>query len=251
MKSRRGFILLLTLIFMTILTVFTGALIYMASADMKNVASQSDDVNLTGLADAGIDRAYREIRDDYTLTTSQGTADLRGADTSLSISIGSPNNMSYVDTTTATINNNTDQAILRTFDSNYTNTKIISIELRARASRAGGGGSNPDIQVSYTTDGVSYTPAISQTITSTTVGELTPADITGSLTWSTIMSSNFRLRAMRTAGTRNINLDSMYLRVTYGIDTAAEGWATGSYASFPISLSGGTIESITLSLIHI
>jgi len=48
---------------------------------------------------------------------------------------------------------------------------------------------------------------------------------------------------MRTAGTRNINLDSMYLRVTYGIDTAAESWATGSYASFPVSLSGGTIQS--------
>ena len=247
LSTNKGFILLLTLIFMTVLTVFTGSLIYMTTVDMKNVASQSDDVNLEGLADAGIDRAHREIKDDYTSTTSQGTADLRGADTSLSVSISSPNNMRYIDTSTATINNNADQAILRTFDSNYTNTKIISVELRARASRAGGSGSNPTIEVSYTTDGVNYTPAISATITSTTVGELTTADITGSLTWSTIMSSNFRLRAMRTAGTININLDSIYLRVTYGIDTAAESWATGSYASFPISLSGGTIQSIAIT----
>lgn len=61
------------------------------------------------------------------------------------------------------------------------------------------------------------------------------------------MSSNFRIRVMRTAGNRNINLDFIYLRITYSIDTLDEPWATGSYAAFPISLSNGTIESVTIT----
>ncbi|MCX5665676.1 MAG: hypothetical protein NT036_01310, partial [Candidatus Omnitrophica bacterium] len=65
MKNKKGFILLLTLIFMTVLTVFTGALLYMATADMRNVTPQSDDINMGGLADAGINKAYRAISDDY------------------------------------------------------------------------------------------------------------------------------------------------------------------------------------------
>jgi len=123
----------------------------------------------------------------------------------------------------------------------------MSVELRARASRGGGSGSNPTIEVAYATDGVNYVPVISETLTSTTVDELTPANITGSLTWQDIMSSGFRLRARRTAGTRSINLDSMYLRVTYGIDTLKEPWSTGGYAAFPITLSGGTIEAIAIT----
>ncbi|MBI5124431.1 MAG: general secretion pathway protein GspK [Candidatus Omnitrophica bacterium] len=52
---------------------------------------------------------------------------------------------------------------------------------------------------------------------------------------------------MRTGGSRNVDVDAMYLRVTYSIDTLTEPWATGSYAAFPISLSNGTIESITIT----
>lgn len=250
-NPKRGFILLLTLIFMTILTAFTGALIYMTTADMRNVAPQSDDVNLTGMADAGINKAHRAIRDDYLGLASSpgsatGVADLRGGDTSLSISIGSRNNMRYIDNANATINNNSDQAILRTFDSNYTDAKIISVVPHIRASRATGGTATT-VQFSYTTDGVNYTTVLTQVIpSSTTIVDYAGSAIIG-LSWSQIMSSNFRLRAIRTTGNRNVNIDAMYLRVTYGIDTLKELWATGGYASFPISLNGGTIESIAIT----
>ena len=245
-----GFILLLTLIFMTILTVFTGALIYMATADMKNVAPQSEDVNLIGLADAGINKAHRAIRDDYSGSapspgSATGVADLRGGYTGFSSGLGSDiDNMRYIDNNYTTINDNTDQAILSTFDSNYANTRIISVEIHAVAVRQGGNGSN-NIVVGYTTDGSAYTTVINQAIPSSQTD--LSVSVAG-LTWSTIMSPNFRLRAMRTGtGNRNIRLYSMYLRVTYGIDTLRERWATGGYATFPISLSGGTIESITIT----
>ena len=254
MKNKKGFILLLTLIFMTVLTVFAGSLIYMTTADMRNVAPQSDDVNLCGMADAGIDKAHRAIRDDYLTTTSIGAADLRGGDTGLSNDIGNENerlDMCYNrnnngdnDSGYVTINNNNDNAILRTFDSNYVNTRIISVEICVDAVRQGGNGSN-NIVVGYTTDGNTYTAIIDEAIPVNRITRSIP--VTG-LTWSIIMSPNFRLRAQRTgAGSRNIRLYSMYLKVTYGIDTLAEDRATGGYAVFPVSLSGGTIESITIT----
>ncbi len=251
MKNKKGFILILTLIFMTVLTVFTGALLYMATADMRNVAPQSDDVNMGGMADAGINKAYRAISDDYAGSAPSpgsrtGVADLRGADTSLSSSIGAQDNMRYIDSVNATINNNNDLAILRTFDSNYTNTRIVSVVPYIRASRATGG-SGATVQFSYTTDGINYTTLLTQVLPNSAVIVPYAGTAISGLTWSQIMSPNFRLRAIRTAGNRDVNVDSMYLQVTYGIDTLKELWATGGYATFPISLSGGTVDSITVT----
>ncbi|MBI5124008.1 MAG: hypothetical protein HZA72_01155, partial [Candidatus Omnitrophica bacterium] len=113
---------------MTILTVLTGALLYITTYEMRNVVPATDDVNLNGIADAGIERAVREIRDDYLTTTQTGVADLRGADTSFSSSVSSEEDMCYIDGDTAQINNNSDEAIITIFDSNYTQTRIISIE---------------------------------------------------------------------------------------------------------------------------
>jgi Tfp pilus assembly protein PilX len=237
MKNRRGFILLLTLIFMTVLTVFTGALIYMATADMRSSAPQSDDVNLAGLADAGINIAHRAIRDDYLTTTSTGVADLRGA-------TSSPANMQYIDGTNAVISTGT--ATVSVFDSNYANTRIISVVPYIKASRATGG-QGATIQFAYTTNGSTYNTVLTQVLpSSTTLVDYAGTAISG-LTWAQIMSPNFILRATRTTGNRNVNIDAMYLRVTYGIDTLKEAPATGSYATFPISLSGGTIESIAIT----
>ncbi|MDP3791434.1 MAG: type II secretion system protein GspK [Candidatus Omnitrophota bacterium] len=243
--DKRGFILLLTFIFMTVLTVITGALIYMTASDMRNIAPQSDDVNMEGLADAGIERAHRAIRDDYINTTSTGAADLRGGDTSLSVSVGNPNNMRYIDSATSGINSNSDQAILRTFDSSYMNTRIISVQIHVRADRDGSASGAATIQAAYTTDGVSYTPVITRALTTTVLDYYVTVPVLAS--WSILMGSNFRLRTMRVEGNSSVNLESMFLRVTYGIDTPAEDWATGSYASFPVSLSGGTIESVTVT----
>ena len=240
-----GFILITVLMFFVLLVSLVAVYLFFSTTEYRQAGNTLLDAKALGLAEAGLERGIREIRDDVLTTTQVGTADLRGADTSLCVSIGTPANMRYIDTAVATINANTDQAILRTFDSNYTNTRIKSIELHARAARSGSG-TNPTMRVSYTTDGVIYTIAITQTLTSTTLTDFS-ADITGALTWQMIMSPNFRLRATRTAGTRNISLDSMFLRITYEIDTNTENWATGSFVAFPITLGDGTIDSISIS----
>lgn len=243
LRRRRGFILLLTLIFMTVLTVMTGAFMYMMTCQGRAVAPQRDEANMAGLADAGIEKAYREISDDYSGSapspgSATGVADLRGA-------TSSPTNMQYIDGTYATIS--TGAATVSVFDSNYTNTRIVSVVPHIVASRQTGG-SGATIQFSYSTNGgSSYTTVLTQVLpNSSTLVDYAGTAISG-LTWSQIMSTNFILRATRTSGNRNVYIDAMYLRVTYGIDTLKERWATGGYATFPISLSNGTIQSVSVT----
>ena len=250
MDDRRGFILLLSFFFMVTLIVFVGALTFIVIHEAKDTSFQNDDVKMLYLAEAGAERALREIRDDYTSTTQTGTADLRGSDTTGSSSVGNVDRIRYIGESTgnATINNNSDVAQVRTFDANYTNTRITSVSLGVAASRASGG-TGATIQVSYTTSG-SFPQAgntvLTQALTTTMTTYTT--DITGDRTWiwSTIMSSNFILRAVRTAGDRNINLDAIFLRVTYEIDTNTEAWSTGSYQTYPITLGSGTVESVSI-----
>ncbi len=231
---------------MAVLTVMTGAFMYMVTYEGRSVGPQKEDADLSALADAGVDRAYRAIRDDYATTTQTGTADLRGGDTALSSSVTNPGNMYYIDNTSATFTTGT--AILRAFDANYVNTRIISIVLWARASRSTGSGQN-NLVVQYTVDGASYNAAI-------TTANLTPTltnyfyNITAdrTWTWAILMSPNFRVRATRAGtGSRTVNLDALWLTVTYSIDTLTEPWATGSYASFPITLGSGTIQSVSIA----
>lgn len=244
--EKKGFILITILMFFVLLASLVAVYIFLTTAEYRQVGNTLLDAKALALAEAGIERGIREIRDDVLTTTQTGVADLRGSDTSLCVSIGTPANMRYIDTAVATINANSDQAILRSFDSNYTNTRIKRVELHARASRGGGSGTNPTMRISYTTDGAIYAIAITRRLTSTTLADFS-ADITGALTWEIIMSSNFRLRAMRIAGTRTINLDSMFLRITYEIDTNTENWATGGFAAFPLTLGDGAIEAISIT----
>ncbi len=72
MKDKRGFILILTFIFMSALTLVVSALIYMTSLSTKDVGAVITDYKLLELADAGVEKAYREIRDDYLSDTQTG-----------------------------------------------------------------------------------------------------------------------------------------------------------------------------------
>lgn len=250
MNNQRGFILLISFILMVILTALVGALIYMVTNGARETAAEVEDTQMVYLGEAGIERAFREIRNDYTASTQTGTAYLRGSNTTGSVSVGNVGRIRYINEASgnATINANTDEAWLRTFDANYTNTRIVSVFLGVRASRANGG-TGATVQVSYTTNGgfpEAGTAVLTQALT-TTMTEYT-ADITNDRTWiwSTVMSSNFILRAMRTAGNRNINLDAIYLVVSYEIDTNTEPWFTGSYQTYPINLGDGTVQSVSI-----
>ncbi len=254
MNNERGFILVLTFILMIVLIAAAGGLLYMVSNETKDVGVQRDDINLINLAEAGVQKAMRVIRDDVLSTTQTGTAYIRGADTSASVNAGGATDftqMRYFDGTSTVINNVGDDARLRTFDTNYVNARIVSIFLGARASRQTGG-TGATLQVSYSTTGV-FPQVGSTNLTVVLPNSATLASYTQNVTadrtwtWSIITNSNFALRAIQTAGNRNINLDAIYLIVTYEIDTNTEPWFTGSYATFPITLGSGTIQSISIT----
>ena len=249
MTSRGGFILLLSFAFMLVLAGLAAGLLFMATYETRDIGVQVEDNKLLNLAEAGVQRALRVIRDDVLSTTQTGTADLRGSNTSGSVSVLNPGRISYIDNRSATVNNNSDVALLRSFDLNYLNTRIVSVFLRIRASRAAAGG-GATIQASYTTNGV-FPQAGNTVLTQALTTALTDysANITNDRSWSwpVINSSNFILRAARTAGASNVNIDAIYLRITYEIDTNTESWYTGSYASFPVSLGSGTIQSVSIT----
>ena len=95
MGDRRGFILLLTFIFMTALTLIVGAILFIATYETRDVGVQVDDYKLLNLSEAGVEKALRVIRDDVLTTTQTGTADLRGADTTGSVSVGIANRIRH------------------------------------------------------------------------------------------------------------------------------------------------------------
>jgi len=241
-----------TYIFLVILTVIVGTLAFMATHETRDIGAQIEDGQMIYLAEAGAERAMREIRNDYTTSTQTGTATIRGATaTAGGAGVSNVTRISYVDDSNATISSSaaTATANLTVFDANYTNTRIVSVSLGARASRDTGG-TGATLELSYATDGVFPSANTKLTVAlpnSTTLVNYSQ-DITAdrSWTWSTIMSSNFTLRAIRTAGNRDLRLDAIYLIVTYEIDTGTEAWSTGSYQTYPISLGKGTIQSVSI-----
>lgn len=246
-----GFILLLTFILMLTLVLLGGALLYMITYESRDTAIQFEDAKLINLAEAGLQRAQRAIRDDVLSSTQSGTAYLRGADTTGSVSVDNVSRIRYLGESSgsATINNNADAALLMTFDANYVNARIVSVYLGVRASRASSGG-GATLQASYTTNGAfpqAGNTVLTQALTTSLAYYSANISSDRSWTWADIMSSNFILRAVRTAGASNINLDAIYLIVTYEIDTNTESWYTGGYASFPIALGEGTIQSVSIA----
>ncbi|MCX5713551.1 MAG: type II secretion system protein GspK [Candidatus Omnitrophica bacterium] len=241
---------MLTFIFLIALTIITSAILFMITVETRDIGAQNADNQLLYLAEAGVQRAMREIRDEATSPTlTTGTADLLGSDTTGSIgNITNPNLMMYVGDGTATIHGTFEEAWLRTFNCDYTNAQIVSVQLGVLASCTTGG-QGATIEVSYTTNGafsLTGNTVLTQALTTTLTSYFQDITVDRTWAWATIMSSNFILRARRTSGNKDINLDSMFLRVTYQIDTLSESWNTG-YAVFPISLGGGTIQSAAIS----
>ena len=249
MKNQRGFILLLTFAFLIVLVQLVAAMTILLSGETLELGAQWDDKRLLYLADAGVERALREIRNDTTSTTQTGTAYLRGSDSTGSVSIGSVGSIFYFGDGNATINNDSDIAQVRTFDANYVNTRIISVSLAIRANRAGGG-TGATVQVSYTTNGTFPqvgNSVLTQALTTTSTDYFQDITADRTWTWATIMSSNFIVQAVRTSGNRNITIDALFIKVTYAIDTLTEAWATGTYQAYPISLGAGTVQSVSIT----
>lgn len=239
---RRGFVMLIALVYTMILAVIVTAMAYFIASEIRSVGFQLDDTKALYLAQAGVERAVREIRDETITPPQTGVADLRGADTTLSTNVTNVLRIRYIREGTGLATFTTGTAILSQFDSNYTNTRIKSVQIAVRASRASSG-SGATIQVAYTTNGSTYTTVITQALTTTVTDYFATISAPA---WPTMMNTNFRLRCLRSVGTSTVNLDALYLRVTYSIDTNTEPWYTGDYTAFPITLGDGFIQSVSI-----
>lgn len=259
MRDERGIVLLLTFIFMVALISMAGALLFVATYETRDMGAQIDDVKILNLAEAGVERAMRAIRDDVTPSTQTGVADLRGNATSGTAgNANQRNRVRYYDEGSGVLTidaSDGEYVILQDFDLNYLNASIKNVKIGCRYRRASSGGVNPNLEIFYTTNGVfpeAGNSSFDQAMTSTSynASPFIVLDITNDRTWTwpVINNSNFQIRARAYGATnKNVEVDYMFLQVTFDIDTLTEPWATGSYASFPISLGAGTIESISIA----
>lgn len=261
MRNERGFLLLLTFIFMVSLIIMVGGLLFIITNETRDIGAQIDDYKLLGLSDAGIQRALREIRNDFTLTTQTGVADLRGNTTSGTAGASSSerDRVRYYNEVTGILTMTAVGAgtyvVLGNFDLNYLRTAIKNVKIGCRYSKASGGGINPRLEILYTTNG-SFPEAGNSsfdTVVTSTSYNASPfivLDISYDRSWdfSIINNSNFQIRARAyNSSNRNVRIDYLFLQVTYEIDTNTEAWFTGGYTTFPISLGGlGTIDSISI-----
>lgn len=271
MNDRRGFILIISFVFMVMLTVMVGAFLYMISAEIKGSGYQ--DYALLSIAEAGAQRALREIRDEVlSVTPTIGVADLSGATTSGTAGGGMPRvryynesspNILIMDATSAAGTT----VILQDYDLNYlesTDTTIAgsvikNVKIGCCYKKTSGGGSTPRLEILYTTNGTfpqagnsSFDVAV--TSTSYNASPFVVLDITNDRNpwmWSLINSSNFQIRARAytpdAPRNRDADIDYLFLQVTYEIDTLKEKWADGTYASFPIVLGSGKMQSVSIT----
>ncbi|MFH1779010.1 MAG: helix-hairpin-helix domain-containing protein [Candidatus Omnitrophota bacterium] len=251
--------MILTLIFMLVLAVMAMAMAYFITTETRGIGFQLDDTKALYLAQAGVERALREIRDDVLTTTQTGEADLRGNTTS-----GTAENATrrdyvrYFDEgrilTLDSAGAGT-YVILSDYDLNYLGTRIKNVQIGCRYGKNKGGGADPSLEILYTTNGTFPQPGNSSftTVVSSTSFNASPfivLDITGDRTWnwSVINSPNFQIRARGfNSSNRDVQVDHLFLQVTYEVDTNTEAWHTGTYATFPISLGDGTIQSVSIA----
>lgn len=139
---------------------------------------------------------------------------------------------------------------------NMIGTRIKSARLVMRARRSGGGGSNPIVQIQYTTNGSAPSPTWTNVGSAVTLNSASwpqvdaYVDLTPAPSWSDIMDgSNFRIRVLRTneGGSRNAQIDWLGLELTLECDTLTEPWGSGSYMTLPSALGNSNIQSITIS----
>lgn len=247
-----GFVLILAFMLMAALIAIATTLLYMMTAETRGIGYHLEDYKLLGITEAGVERAKRAIRDDVLTTTSTGVSDLRGNTTSGTAGTATTrNNIRYFNEGSILTITSSNNVVLSAYDVNYLNTRITAVKIGCRYKKTSGGGTSPQLIIEYTTNGTfpeagnsSFTTTVSSTAYN--ASPFIVLDITADRTWvwSTINSANFQIRARKSGGNRNIDIDYMFLQVTHEIDTLSEAWSSGFTN---ISLGDGTIESVSIT----
>ncbi|MBI2095315.1 MAG: general secretion pathway protein GspK [Candidatus Omnitrophica bacterium] len=258
-RGKEGFLLLFAFMLMTTLTVIAAALLFLVAHQTRDAAARTQDLKLLNLAEAGIERAMREIRREAESSTETGTADLRGATTGGTAGTSAQRNrVRYTgdgDALTLDAAGGGTNVVLGDFDLNYLGTRITHVSLGCRYRKSSGGGTSPRLEILYTTNG-SFPEAGNSSFDavagsgSYNASPYVALDITADRTWTwpVIADPDFKIRARAyDSSNRDLEMDYLFLSVTYEIDAADEPWATGTYDTFPKSLGGGTVESVTIA----
>ena len=255
--------MILALIFMLVLAAMVMALAYYVSSETRGIGFQLDDTKALYLAQAGVERAFREIRNDFLTTSQQGVADLRGNTTTgtAGANAAERNRVRYFNEGTGILTLDSAGATgtyvtLSDYDSNYFATRIENVKIGCRYRRTGGTGSNPQLEILYTTNG-SFPEAgnssFTTTVTSTgfNASPFIVLDITGDRVWtpSIINNTDFivQARGFGASGARDVQIDYLFIQLTYAIDTNTEAWFTGTYDTFPKTLGDGFIQSVSIT----
>jgi DNA uptake protein ComE-like DNA-binding protein len=232
------------------------------------------------IAEAGIERAVRAIRDDTSTTqTANPAADgycaiicldgyqytgAGGSNYDYALFYGSTDLSSTTNHTATnrycTLNSTNDYVIAYDFQQrfNLMGTPILSMEIGIRVSKSSSGGTDPVLQLSYTLNGSSYTNVGSPiTVSNSAWGAPQFFTISPTPAWSALNGTNFRIRATQTnTASRNSSIDYLCIRITAKIDAITEPWyatfknASGNPVTVNIPLSSGVVESAPIDDEH-
>jgi len=277
--NQAGVSVIIMVMLMLIMSALGLAIISMTNFGSLVAVNQLAGAQAFYCAEAGIERAVREIRDDASTTqTANSAADGYCASICLdgygySGSGGSSYDRAQfyggtdlLSTTNYTVTNRyctlnsiNDYVIIYNFlqRCNLMGTPIRSMEIGLRVRKSSSGGTNPVLQLSYTLNGSTYTNVGSPITVSDNNYYAWPDarymqfySISPTPDWTALNSTNFRIRATQTnTANRNSYIDYLCIRITAKIDATTEPWystfkdGSGNPLTVNIPLGAGMVES--------
>lgn len=271
--SQRGVSAIVIALLIMMISVLGISIISMTNIGNMVASNQLTASRAFYIAEAGIERAVREIRDDAsTIQTTTPTADgfcvtpcLDGYNATGASGSNYPRALFYGQTLAITTAyyctlNATINANVQVYDFqqryNLLNTPIRAMEIGIRAVKSANGGTNPIIQLRYSLNGAGgpWTNVGSPlTISATAWAAPVFFTIPSTPTWNDLIAgagANFRIQANRTnAGNRSAYIDYLCIRVTLKADAVTEPWyntfkdVSGNPIAVNIPLGSGVLES--------
>ena len=283
--GERGVSMLTAIMLLLLLSALGLAVVSLVMVESQISVNHLYSLQAFSLAEAGIERAIRAIRDDTATTqTANPTADGYCVTPSLDgylatgTSSGTPNyaralfygtsltsaNPAYFCNLAAAINNN-----LQVYDFqqryNLMGVPIRAMEIGIRAMKSASGGTNPTMQLRYSLNGAGgpwTNVGAAITVSAYDANANWPTipinyyTITVTPTWNDLMAgagANFRVQALRTnAGNRNLYIDYLCIRITLKVDAITEPWYTtfknagGAPITVNLPLGNGVVESLPI-----
>jgi type II secretory pathway component PulK len=267
--GERGVSLITAIMLLLLLSVLGLAVVSLVMVESQISVNHLYGLQAFYLAEAGIERGVRAIRDDtianqftnpaaagYCVTpsldgykTDPPSDDANGINYPRALFYGTTltNTTAYSCTLYATAGAN-----LQVYDFqqryNLLGTPIIGMEIGIRAIKSAAAGTDPIVQLGYSTDGGSNWTAVGSPITVSGTSFVAPVFTTMSVTpsWNDLMAnsgSNFRIRALRTnGGDRDLYIDYLCIKVMLKVDCSSEPWFT------TFKNSNGTEKTVDIAL---